>query len=273
MRGPIEARIAALRGQVRRLLALHGLSRLVFGLVTAVLARRPGRLAVPPGPRGPPGPPARRRRAWAPGWLIPRVFLPLVVKFADLDIALRIEDRWPGLNDRLASTVQFLRQARGDDSLRLAGPPRRHGRADPARGRGDRLPPGRRPPLDPQGRRPGRSSRWRLIGGRRRGRADPQRDRPRPPVPPIRPRPVAAGHPPDRPATETPRKIARGMPFTLAVGVAPGERLPSTARVTYRYPDGETATEPLRPTDDGTFRGRLDSVAVPFTSPSRPATT
>ena len=38
MRGPIEARIAALRGQVRRLLALHGLSRLVFGLAAAVLA-------------------------------------------------------------------------------------------------------------------------------------------------------------------------------------------------------------------------------------------
>ncbi len=37
MRGPIEARIAALRGQVRRLLALHGLSRLVLGLATAVL--------------------------------------------------------------------------------------------------------------------------------------------------------------------------------------------------------------------------------------------
>ena len=37
MRGPIEARIAALRGQVRRLLALHGLSRLAFGLAAAVL--------------------------------------------------------------------------------------------------------------------------------------------------------------------------------------------------------------------------------------------
>ena len=40
--------------------------------------------------------------------------------------------------------------------------------------------------------------------------------------------------------------------------------MPSTARVTYRYPDGETATEALRPTDDGTFRGRVDSATRPF---------
>ena len=37
MRGPIEARIAAIRGQVRCLLALHGLSWLVFSLATAIL--------------------------------------------------------------------------------------------------------------------------------------------------------------------------------------------------------------------------------------------
>ena len=40
---------------------------------------------------------------------------PLFVRFADLDIALRIEERWPGLNDRLASTIQFLRMDAGDD--------------------------------------------------------------------------------------------------------------------------------------------------------------
>ncbi len=37
------------------------------------------------------------------------VLRPLFVRFADLDIALRIEQRWPGLHDRLASTIQFLR--------------------------------------------------------------------------------------------------------------------------------------------------------------------
>ena len=37
------------------------------------------------------------------------------MRFADLDIAMRIEERWPGLNDRLASTIQFLRLDAGDD--------------------------------------------------------------------------------------------------------------------------------------------------------------
>src|SRR5689334_2864104 len=113
-RTPLEARIAALRGRVRRLLALHGLSWVVGALVLAVIAagladwlvhlaaevRLAALLAfVGPG-----------------GWLSARfVIAPLVIRFRDLDIALRIERRWPGLNDRLASTVQFLRA--GDDDL------------------------------------------------------------------------------------------------------------------------------------------------------------
>ena len=44
----------------------------------------------------------------------------MFVRFADLDIALKIEERWPGLNDRLASTVQFLH---------LTGDDERHGSA------------------------------------------------------------------------------------------------------------------------------------------------
>ena len=44
-----------------------------------------------------------------------RVLRPLFVRFADLDIAMRIEERWPGLNDRLASTIQFLRLDASDD--------------------------------------------------------------------------------------------------------------------------------------------------------------
>src|SRR5262249_58657359 len=43
------------------------------------------------------------------------VLRPLLVRFADLDIAMRIEERWPGLNDRLASTIQFLRLDVNDD--------------------------------------------------------------------------------------------------------------------------------------------------------------
>src|SRR5262249_61870953 len=43
------------------------------------------------------------------------VLRPLLVRFAELDIAMRIEERWPGLNDRLASTIQFLRLDPRDD--------------------------------------------------------------------------------------------------------------------------------------------------------------
>ncbi len=107
MRGPLEKRIAALRGQVRRLLALHGSSWVVAGLVLAILTAgladwlfhltREVRLGLLLAVIG------------LTGWLLARyVIAPLVIRFRDLDIALRIEDRWPGLQDRLATTVQFL---------------------------------------------------------------------------------------------------------------------------------------------------------------------
>jgi len=110
----LEARIATLRNQVRRLLALRGLSWIVALLVPTLILLgladwgihldsivRLGALVCLGG---------------FAAWLILRyVLTPLIVKFADLDIAMRIEERWPGLNDRLASTVQFLRLARDDD--------------------------------------------------------------------------------------------------------------------------------------------------------------
>ena len=69
---------------------------------------------------------------------------PLVVRFADLDIALRIEERWPGLNDRLASTIQFLRWTPATIAIgspALAGGDRPPGRRGSER---DRLPRGDR---------------------------------------------------------------------------------------------------------------------------------
>ena len=262
MRGPIEARIAALRGQVRRLLALHGLSRLVFGLATAVLVAGLADWLIHLAPEV--------RLVLLIGvvalgaWLaVTRVLMPLIVKFGDLDIALRIEERWPGLNDRLASTVQFLRQARGDENL--GSQALRDATVEQTRLEVDTI--DFRQAADPRSTR--KALAWAvgsvaLIGS----------------VAALEPglsriainrlfRPFGPDQWPQSThltvlASETPTKIARGMPFTLAVAVAPGERLPSTARVTYRYPDGESATEPLRPTDDGTFRGRIDTVSVPF---------
>ena len=103
----LESRIKALRTSVRRLLAMHGLGWVVGLLLPMVIA------------------------AGLADWLFHldsviraafltallgalvyllyrRVLRPLLVRFADLDIAMRIEERWPGLNDRLASTIQFL---------------------------------------------------------------------------------------------------------------------------------------------------------------------
>ncbi len=110
----LESRIGALRASVRRLLALHGLSW-VLGLSLPLLIA-----------------------AGFADWLFHldsvirlvllvvvigtmlflvyrRVLRPLFVRFADLDIAMRIEERWPGLNDRLASTIQFLHLDASDD--------------------------------------------------------------------------------------------------------------------------------------------------------------
>ncbi len=63
---------------------------------------------------------------------------------------------------------------------------------------------------------------------------------------------------------ETPRKVARGDAFTLAVSVAPSEKPPAKARVTYRFEDGETQTESLSAVEGGTFRGRIETVDRPF---------
>src|SRR5262249_55378604 len=63
---------------------------------------------------------------------------------------------------------------------------------------------------------------------------------------------------------DTPRKVARGEPFSLAVAVRKGDRIPSSARATYRFDDGETTTEALRSVDGGIFRGRLEAVNRTF---------
>ncbi len=115
----LESRIGSLRAIVRRLLALHGLSW-VLGLLLplVILAGAADWLfhldAV-----------IRAALLLALGGAIVClgyrfVLRPLFVRFADLDIAMRIEERWPGLNDRLASTIQF--QNAGADSDRYGSP-------------------------------------------------------------------------------------------------------------------------------------------------------
>ena len=264
MRGPVESRIGALRGRVRRLLALHGVSYLVAGTVAAVVVACAAdwlihlaaevRLALLVGVVG-----------LAGYLLVRRVLLPLIVRFRDLDIALRIEERWPGLNDRLASTVQFLRVSESEPEAAIGSKALRDATVKETLEQIKGI--DFRQAVDP---RPVRvAAGWAvvalaLVGGIVSAQPGLSRIAAlrlfRPFGPDTWPRQTHLTI-----LDETPRKIARGMSFALAVGIAPGERMPSTARVSYTYPDGETASEPLRPAADDTFRGRIETVSRPFT--------
>jgi hypothetical protein len=259
----LESRINALRSQVRRLLALYGLSWVVGLLIPTVIVLGLAdwlihldavvRLALlcSLGVLG--------------AWLIFRyVLTPLFVRFQDLDIALRIEERWPGLNDRLASTVQFLRMAPDDD--RFGSPAMREATVQQTlaetRSIDFRQAIDSRPAL--------RAASLALVSVAVGGlflTAAPGLSR-------IALRRLFVPFGPDRwPQQthltlldqETPRKVARGESFSLAVAVGQGERVPPVARVTYRFDDGEVVTEALRSVEGGQFRGRIETVTRPFT--------
>lgn len=114
---PLESRLAEIRRGIRQVLVTYGLSwvaAVALGSVLLVCSTDwlfhlddPGvRLILGLGVLG------------VSGWVVFRyLFVPLRTSFQDLDLALRIEERYPGFKDSLASTVQFL-----------------HGHADPAIG-------------------------------------------------------------------------------------------------------------------------------------------
>ena len=259
----LESRIANLRSRVRRLVALHGLGW-VIGVVLplAILAGLADWLIhLDSG--------VRLTFLFALGavaaWLIYRyVVMPLIVRFADLDIAQRIEDRWPGLNDRLTSTVQFLK-ASGDED-RLGSRQLRDATVRQTLEETGRL--DFREAIEP---RPA----FRALGVAAAALAflislfavdfASSGIAARRLLMPF----GSARWPQATHLTllddETTRKIAKGDPFTLAVAVAQGESVPAAARVTYRFADGETQTDSLRPVDGGTFHGRLETVEGSFT--------
>ena len=213
----LESRISALRGQVRRLLVLHGLSWVVATVVPLVILAGTGGLVVPPRPVRSPRPPGHRgrRRALGAG---KRVLRPLFVRFADLDIALKIEERWPGLHDRLASTIQFLRLNPGRRAVRLAGSSRGHDQAGDRGDAVDRFPPGHRvPAYHPDGCPRGL--------GRCPGLADWSgcpcllAARPAPAVRPLERRPLAPGDPPGPSGT---RHHPQDRPGRLVHPLGPG---------------------------------------------------
>ncbi len=258
----LESRISALRGQVRRLLVFHGLSWVIAGVVPLVILAgladwlfhldvfvRLALLIVV---------------GSAALWVLYRLVLrPLVVRFADLDIALKIEQRWPGLNDRLASTIQFLRLNPSDE--RFGSPALREATIKQAieetRSIDFREAIEYRPILRAAGLAAGAVALALLIG-----LAAPTSSR-------IALRRLFVPWGGDRWPQQThlslsdhgtTLKIARGDSFTLSVQVRPGDRIPDSARVTYSYADGEVVTEPLRATEGGEFHGRIETVNQPF---------
>ena len=258
----LESRIASLRGKVRRLLALHGLSLLIGAMIPLLLL------------------------AGSLDWLfhldrIVRLVLlvslalfaivligryvvgPLVVRFRDLDIALRIEERWPGLNDRLASTVQFL-QVRGDDSL-FGSSQLREATVKQTLEETKTIDFREVVEYKPVARALGLAVV--MVGLMATVFVlSPQSSR------------LAARRllnpfgsdvwPQQTHLTlldkETPRKIAKGEPFSLGVAIGPGERMPTSAKATYRFDNGDVVTEALRSIEGGIFRGRMEAVETPF---------
>jgi hypothetical protein len=258
----LESRIQALRASVRRLLALHGICWVLGLLLPLVIAAgladwlfhldsmiRATLLAA---------------LAGTLAYLLYRwVLRPLLVRFADLDIAMRIEERWPGLHDRLASTIQFLRLDVADD--RYGSSVLREATVRQALAETDAI--DFREVIEPRPvvRALGLAAAALTAGGLLVG------------VAPVTSRIALTRLVAPFGATEWPQqthfvldeantrlKIARGDSFGLAVKVKPGDKVPESATAIYRFADGTEAVEPLRSLAGGEFRGRIEAVNQPF---------
>jgi hypothetical protein len=258
----LASRIGSLRANVRRLIALHGLSWLIGLLLPLVIAAgiadwlfhldaviRAALLIALGG---------------ALGYLGYRFVLrPLFVRFADLDIAMRIEERWPGLNDRLASMIQF--QTEGADSERFGSPELRAATIRQAEAEASTLDFRQVIELRPILLAVGLASLALFVGGflvigspgtshlaMRRLFLPFAGDK----------WPQATHLLLDLPQTTL--TVARGDPFSLTVKVRRGDKIPDSATVTYEFADGAESAEPLRSVEGGEFLGRLESVNQPF---------
>ncbi len=258
----LESRIKRLRNSLRRMLALHGLSWVLGLIVPAVILAgladwlfhldsviRAALLLALDG---------------AVIWLLyRRVFRPLVVRFGDLDIAMRIEERWPGLNDRLASTIQFLHLESGD--ARHGSPALREATVRKAIEETNAI--DFRQVIEPKPViRALLAAASALLVGMFLIMVAPGSSRIAmkrlfiPFATTAWPRQTHL----ELDLGETTLKVARGDSFVLSVRVRPGDRIPESAQATYHFADGEQAGEPLRSVDGGEFRGRIESVNQPF---------
>jgi hypothetical protein len=114
MSHPIEQRMAALRRRLRRLLLFRGLSATVAAVLAVAMLLALGDYVIRFQDRG------IRILCWlgllaAFGWTCRRYLIrPLRARSGDVNLAVRLERRFPVLEDRLISSVEFLRQAEDD---------------------------------------------------------------------------------------------------------------------------------------------------------------
>lgn len=262
MSGALETRIASLRGQVRRLLALHGLGRIVAIAVPVVLfaclADYLIHLAT------------EVRLTILVGLVVLLVALawrhvvgPLVLRFRDLDIALKIEKRWPGLNDRLTSAVQFLELRGQGDSDSLGSPALREATVRQTlietRSIDFREVVDRRPVY--------RALFWATAGLAVCGVFYAMAPRSSEIALTRLFRPLSGSQWPKSThlrIVAAVEKVAKGDPFALEVAAAPGEPIPTSGKVTFAYETGEAVVEPLRSDGKGGLHARIESVSTPF---------
>ncbi len=288
----LDHRIAGLRGHLRRVLILRGLCWTIFSAVMAFITL-----------------------TWI-DWFVPltwnvrvvalvlagivvaliawrELVRPLLIPFDDLRLALLIERRWPHLNDRLSSTIEFLKARGAADAHdgRYGSEALRDLTITQAMNEIQGL--DFQSILDPRPMRLAATMagwaaavlllesfiapEFQSIAARRFLLDE-----------------VAWPKRTELEIAEAPTKLARGMPFELTAQAGVGRELPvvpprawfevlshvapplklfdgalrgrppGSARIIYRFEDGETINSALRPEDRGTFHGRLDAVNQSF---------
>jgi hypothetical protein len=111
---PLQQRLALLRGRVRRLLVVYGLSRVVTMVLGCIILLAAVDYLVRFQDRG------IRVIGWlalwvVAGWVVYRyLYRVLAHRFSDAQLALRVQRRFPALGDSLLSAVEFLRQSPED---------------------------------------------------------------------------------------------------------------------------------------------------------------
>ncbi|HVW03335.1 MAG TPA: DUF4175 family protein, partial [Planctomycetaceae bacterium] len=119
MSHPLQSRLAQIRRRVRQMLLVYGCSWLVAVVLGAVLVVGTADWLVhfdDPGVRLILGLCILCGGAWI-GW--ERLVRPLITRLEDIDLALRLEARYPGFKDSFASTIEFLEH---DTNPRIGSP-------------------------------------------------------------------------------------------------------------------------------------------------------